>query len=130
MHDEGQLILSYEFNIRVGEQTGKAGMSYFQGDPYAVFLFIASTKGIVKWVFGRELLRGGGHGQVIVAHHRDMVIITLRGPNGTAPVIFEKKYIDAFIEDIYRLVPEGEESNFLDIEGEYKELLAVEESED
>lgn len=131
MEDDGHLILSYEFDIKVGEQTGKAGMSYFQGDPYTVFLFIASTRGVIKWVFARDLLRGGGEGQVVVAHHDDMVIITLRGNDGnSAPVVFSKPAIDAFIKVIYKMVEEGKESDYLNLDEEYEQLLAWEENED
>lgn len=130
MEDDGNLILSYEFDIRVGEQNGKAGMSYFQGDPYTVFLFIATKQGMVKWEFARDLLLGGGEGQVTVAHHKNIVTITLRGEDGkSAPIVFDKSAIDAFVRVIYNMVEAGEESKYIDIDGEYEELLAWEEND-
>lgn len=113
------LILANKFEVRVGEQVGEAGLSYFTGDPYAIYLVVNSTSGPVPWIFSRELLKGGGEGDVKVFHYEDMTTITLSSGDGSATLIFNRFEFLKYITAIYLMVPEGSESDLIDWDAEF-----------
>ncbi len=108
------LMLSNYFEVKVKDQTGQVAMSYFTGDPYAVYLIVNSTQGLVPWVFSRELMRGGGDGDVTVLHQEDTSTITVRNDGKQETLTFDKKALEDYSRAIYRMVPEGAESLFID----------------
>ncbi|WP_238608184.1 SsgA family sporulation/cell division regulator [Amycolatopsis sp. Poz14] len=89
-------------------------------DPYAVTLALSRDPSLA-WLLGRELLRDGltaevGAGAVRVAPSADFLALGLSCPCCGQPVglTFFRQPIAAFVELVFRLVPEGRESDRLD----------------
>lgn len=105
-----------------GKTNGQHFRSTFvfdSADPYAVNLTIDAAPPIV-WTFGRELLSGGGTGNVIVKHSPDTTYITLRSNDGCATLEFSRFDIASFVYGTYAIVPEGTESQHIDWEREFE----------
>ncbi len=93
---------------------GMAALTYLDDDPYAVMMTIHTGETPVIWSFARELLKGGGIGDVKVKRVKEKVAVMLSSPSGIATLIFKRKDIDAFVHMMYVVVPDGEESDRID----------------
>jgi hypothetical protein len=121
MMDEAAVVLSAEF-------------VYTTADPYAVEVtFNTGLDGAVVWTFSRELLKSGltqlsGDGDVkigpagLIQDKSSMfsltgagklISMTLTSPYGVANFVMNEKLVNAFVDDIYTLVPVGEELEYL-----------------
>jgi len=106
---------------------------YSSESPYAVTARFRTSDGDVQWVFGRDLLAEGltgpaGEGDVTVwpspgASGDDVVCLALESPSGGALLEADPLHVRGFLEDTYRLVPAGSESDLLDLDAEIAALL-------
>jgi hypothetical protein len=103
---------------------------YETDDPFAVRLTIAFGDERITWTFSRDLLTVGmtaaaGRGDVIVAPAVDdsRVLIALLPPAGSAVLSIDRDAICRFLAATHLLVPEGTESDHLDIDDVLAQLL-------
>ena len=107
---------------------------YSREDPYAVR--IALHVGLdepVEWVFVRDLLSmdiGGreGIGDVHVwpsagSEGGSVLNIELSSPFGQAHLEAPAREVSDFLRRTYRIVPDGQESDYIDVEAELNDLL-------
>jgi len=109
-----------------------ASLRYRVDDPYAIRMsFHASLDDPVEWLFARELLAVGvqtatGDGDVRVwpasAGDRDVLNISLSSPFGQAHFEASLAAVSAFLRRTYDVVPLGREADFVDVEGELRDL--------
>jgi Streptomyces sporulation and cell division protein, SsgA len=106
-----------------------ASLHYSAGDPYAVTLaFDVIPDETVEWVLARELLAGGtkgpeGIGDVRIwpgdgADTHGVLNIELSSPYGQARFEAPAADVAAFLARAYQLVPEGCETDHVDIDAE------------
>ncbi|MFE1953020.1 MULTISPECIES: spore wall synthesis regulator SsgD [Streptomyces] len=110
-----------------------ATLHYDLHDPFAVrmsFPASATLEGVeVCWTFSRELLAAGvvdavGAGDVRVRPYGyDRTELEFHAVEGTAIVHIRTGELRRFLGDTDALVPVGEESAFLDVDGDLAELL-------
>jgi hypothetical protein len=110
-----------------------ASLSYCAEDPYAIRMaFHVGTDDPVEWIFSRELLAEGmdgpaGEGDVHVwpgtDHGLGVLNIALSSPFGHAHFEAPITAIGDFLSRTFRVIPAGQESNFIDIDSELDELL-------
>ena len=114
-----------------------ASLSYTCEDPYAIRVaFHVGLDEPVEWIFARELLNKGmdareGHGDVKVwptSESADgspalVLNIELASPFGRAHFEAPVAEISDFLQRTYRLVPEGRESEHVDVEAGLTDLL-------
>lgn len=108
-------------------------LSYEAADPYAVHaVFRTGQSEGVEWVFARELLANGatrptGQGDVRVWPAADsfggQVHIALASPDGEALLAAPAVELVEFVHRTYELVPEGQETLHLDVDGAITALL-------
>jgi hypothetical protein len=112
-------------------------LSYIREDPYAVQ--IALHVGLdepVEWVFARDLLSMdiGGREAIGEVHvwrsagseggEPDSVLnIELSSPFGQAHLEAPVREVSDFLRRTYRIVPDGQESDYIDVEAELNDLL-------
>lgn len=109
-------------------------MLYSASDPYALTAeFHTGVDETVRWVFARELLTTGvhcpaGEGDVRVwpsfSSGVDVVYVALASPDGQALLEAPARALEAFLARTYQLVPEGTESQHVDVDAYLAELLA------
>lgn len=109
-----------------------AGLRYRGDDPYAIRMsFHVGMNDPVEWLFARDLLAVGmqtpvGEGDVRVwptpAHGPDVVNISLSSPFGRAHFEASQAALSGFLLRTYEAVPLGRESDFIEIEGELRDL--------
>jgi hypothetical protein len=114
----------------------EACFRYDPKDPYAItVVFQAETTdgSLACWVFGRELLAAGldksaGLGDVRLKPRwrpwGRVVMFSLSAPDGQARLKARRRVLARLLEQAYSLVPRGEESDHLDIDGCIAKLLA------
>lgn len=114
-----------------------AGLHYRADDPYAVRIaFHAGGQEPVEWSVGRELLAMGvsgpaGLGDVKVWPSAESVSglrgavlnIELSSPFGEARFEALAREVSGFLRRAYQLVPEGTESEWIDLEGKLADLF-------
>jgi hypothetical protein len=110
-----------------------ASLCYTADDPYAIRMaFHVGTDEPVEWIFSRELLAAGmdgpaGEGDVHVwpglDHGLDLLNIALSSPFGHAHFEAPVSAIADFLARTFAVIPAGEESAFINIDGELDELL-------
>ncbi|GAA2302170.1 SsgA family sporulation/cell division regulator [Streptomyces kunmingensis] len=110
-----------------------ATLGYDVRDPFAVrmsFPAPATLEGVdVCWTFARELLTSGmtetaGAGDVRVRPYGyDRTVLEFHAAEGTAIVHIRTGEIQRFLSDTTALVPVGEESLHVDLDGDLAELL-------
>jgi hypothetical protein len=126
-----------------------ASLYYSGRDPYAVRMaFHVGTDEPVEWIFARDLLAAGidsrqGDGDVHVwpsaqscaetdgldtigaaeAADGEVLNIELSSPFGQAHFEAPTQAMAAFLDRTYQIVPEGQESDYIDIETELNDLL-------
>jgi hypothetical protein len=113
-----------------------AHLQYRVDDPFAVEAqFDVGDGPPVRWLFARDLLdlglvQAAGEGDVHVVPSRDplglpTVQLHLSSPDGMAVLEAAADDVLAFLEQCYLLVPPGEESRHLDVDGTLERLLQV-----
>jgi hypothetical protein len=110
-----------------------ATLSYLPCDPYAVRVaFHTGTAETVEWTFARSLISDGvthpvGDGDVQVwptdGAEQPGVCLALSSPSGQAVFEAPLPRIVAFLAKTYTVVPNGAESDFVDVDAELASLL-------
>jgi hypothetical protein len=123
-----------------------ASLHYTRQDPYAVKMaFHVGTGEPVEWTLARELLAAALHsregigdvqiwpsvapgdpeaGMEGTASGRGIVNIAMTSPFGHAQFEAPAPAIAAFLRRTYQIVPEGQETNYIDFDAELAELLS------
>jgi hypothetical protein len=119
-----------------------ASLYYSGSDPYAIRMaFHVGMDEPVEWIFARDLLAAGltsreGGGDVRVwpsaaadaddeaGMDGDVLNIELSSPFGQAHFEAPVEEMREFLQRTYRIVPAGNEGNFVDLEGELNDLLS------
>jgi Streptomyces sporulation and cell division protein, SsgA len=109
-----------------------ASLCYRGDDPYAIRMaFHVGMDGPVEWIFARDLLAVGmqtpaGEGDVRVwpapALDQDVLNISLSSPFGQAHFEVSLAALSDFLLRTFEVVPLGREGDFIDIEGELRDL--------
>lgn len=120
--NDDALILVREFKIQVGDIDTMVSISYITTDPYAVVLTIPDARGSIMWTFSRDLLKGGGEGDVKVTHGLTLTKIELSNTKQTATLTFNKYEVDTFLRMVYAMVKDGDESRQIDWDKELSRL--------
>ncbi|MHB1430760.1 MAG: SsgA family sporulation/cell division regulator [Streptosporangiaceae bacterium] len=110
-----------------------ASLDYCAEDPYAIKMaFHVGTDEPVEWIFARELLAAGlqapaGEGDVQVwpqdGDASDILNIALSSPFGEAHFQAPKGATAEFLRSTYQIIPEGSETDFLNVDSELEDLL-------
>lgn len=110
-----------------------ADLSYTADDPYAIRVaFHVADDEPVEWIFARELFTVGmvrrvGDGDVTVWPDRTRsertLGLRLASPFGRATFEIPLTPVADFLHRTYDLVPAGEETTFVDLDGELDEVL-------
>ena len=109
-----------------------ATLNYRGDDPYAIRVsFHVGMDDPVEWIFARDLLAVGmqtpaGEGDVRVwpaAPGQDVLNLSLSSPFGQAHFEAPLAALSGFLLRTFEVVPPGRECDFIDIEGELKELI-------
>lgn len=112
-----------------------ATILYDSKDPYAVRLELATgtEKGTIAWVFARSLLLEGtskatGEGDVHVwpvlnGHSTALAFLSLSSPGGSALFEMDMTNLVEFLGRTLALVPEGRESEHVNLDEELASLL-------
>jgi len=114
-----------------------ASIAYSREDPYAVHIaFHVGLDEPIEWTFARDLLSAGieereGLGDVTVwlsagsdsGGPGSVLNLELSSPFGRAHFEVPARSISDFLRRTYRLVPDGEESEHIDVEAGLKDLL-------
>lgn len=95
--------------------------TYDPRDPYAMKLTVASAGVFVEWVFARDLLRDGldtvaGQGDVALFPDSGAVVIELHSIEGSFRLECARQGVQRFVADMYETVPEGSESDNVDVD--------------
>ncbi len=107
-------------------------LRYSAADPYAVRAVFSGDGMEVEWVFARDLLRTGlstpiGDGDVHVwpswGTGRELVMISLTSPDGQAVLEASADDVRTFLDRTAVVVPDGEESLYLDLDAAVARLL-------
>lgn len=102
-----------------------ATLTYSVSEPFAVSALFRTADGDITWVFARTLLDEGltesvGEGDVVIwpAHDDDgqTVCISLCSPGGNALLEADADEIRRFLDQSYRLVARGQESEHIDVD--------------
>jgi Streptomyces sporulation and cell division protein, SsgA len=108
-------------------------LRYSAADPYAVRAVFSGDGMEVEWVFARELLRAGltcptGDGDVHVwpswGTGRELLMISLSSPDGQAVLEAGAEDVRNFLDRTTVVVPDGEESSYLDMDAALAKLLS------
>ncbi|MEW1773317.1 SsgA family sporulation/cell division regulator [Streptomyces sp. NPDC086777] len=113
----------------------QAVLRYDTDDPYAVrAVFHPPGQGrTVEWFFGRDMLaealggrtgRGDVHMWPDVDSGRDVVLVALCSPGGSALLRLPARGVESFLRETWSAVPSGAESDRLDLDAELAQLLA------
>jgi hypothetical protein len=124
-----------EFVDPQGEATSiEADLVFDPADPYAITMVFRTGAQEVHWTFGRELMVEGryeptGDGDVHVwpclsSEGTAVVIVELCSPDGELLVQAPSRSVDHFVANMLRSVPDGQESAFVDFDGELSALLS------
>ena len=107
-----------------------AHLRYDVRDPFAVCVsFDAGTSERIEWTFARELLDQGlwrptGDGDVRIWPRGGSVFLALCSPSGRAVLETMRPAIADFVTRTQRLVPVGNEEQFVDLDRELNTLLS------
>jgi hypothetical protein len=108
-------------------------LRYSASDPYAVRAVFSGEGMEVEWVFARDLLRKGltspvGDGDVHVwpswGTGRELLMISLTSPDGQAVLEATANDVRTFLDRTAIVVPDGDESSYLDLDAALERLLA------
>ena len=112
-----------------------ASLYYSSDDPYAIRIaFHVGLDEPVEWIFARDLLAAGvnareGNGDVTVWPSKgasgagQVLNIELSSPFGQAHFEAPIKEISDFLKRTHAVVPAGDETDFVDVDGELNDLI-------
>ncbi|WP_051165852.1 SsgA family sporulation/cell division regulator [Amycolatopsis orientalis] len=107
----------------------RADLEYDPADPFAVSVGYHAGGGVVRWLFGRDLLADGllapaGDGDVQVRPAADdsRVLVELNAPDGSAVLEAAANEIADFLDRTYDEVPVGSEDRCFDFDEELAKL--------
>lgn len=107
----------------------RADLEYDPADPFAVCVGYHAGGGVVRWLFGRDLLADGllapaGDGDVRVRPAADdsRVLVELNAPDGSAILEAAANELADFLDRTYDEVPVGTEDNLFDFDAELAKL--------
>ncbi len=96
-------------------------------DPIAVKMTMEDVNGPVSWTYARDLLRGGGEGDVVVTYRpTSEVYIKLRSPDGEVTIAYDGGEIWKYLVKTYQKVSGENESAMIDWDSEFIFLLDTE----
>lgn len=106
-------------------------MAYTENDPLAVTFSFSHGDTFVSWDFARDLLfeafgeGSAGQGDIILGLVEDETLIfTLNDSEGNwTTFFFPASEVKIFLEQTEEMVPYGDESRFLDIDGEWEAFV-------
>jgi hypothetical protein len=110
-----------------------ATLVYDVRDPFAVSATFSTGDGDITWVFARDLLRDGlvdavGEGDIVIrpAHpsRGSLVLLTLSSPSGSARLEGDRDMLREFVNEIFDVLPEGDEWQHIQVDRVIDELLA------
>ena len=105
-------------------------LRYDVRDPFAVCVsFDAGAADRIEWTFARELLEQGlwqpaGDGDVRISPKGARLVLSLCSPSGRAILETSRGPVAEFVARTQRLVPNGHESAFVDLDRELNALLS------
>lgn len=112
-----------------------AVLGYRRSDPFAVAMTFITEQGDLVWTFGRDLLAHGiaapvGEGDVHVSpaiglSGTAMVSIELSSPDGHLVLQARSTDVMNFVSRSFALVPDGDESDWFDVDMLISQVLAV-----
>lgn len=111
-----------------------ATLTYSVTEPFAVSALFRTSDGDINWVFARELLEDGltdsvGDGDVVIwpAHdaNGEIICISLCSPGGNALLEADTDEIREFLDDSYRVVQRGRESEHVDIDRFLDQIFSI-----
>lgn len=109
-----------------------ATLRYETADPFAVEATFRAGEEAISWVLGRDLLSDGlhrdcGEGDVrvwpTVDRGRDVVMLQLTSPDGSALLAADASGLESFLSRTYDAVPLGAEGAHLDVDTALAQLL-------
>src|SRR3954468_19291496 len=136
MHPHVDVEASVQLRLVVADADAvplPVSLRYCATDPYAVRAVFSGDGMEVEWVFARDLLRSGltspvGEGDVHVwpswGTGRELLMISLTSPDGQAVLEAGAQDVRSFLDRTTAVVPEGEESEHLDLDAALARLLA------
>lgn len=121
------------FAILYGQETPLlTRWTYQADDPFAVMMSISRPSGRwIDWLMSRDLLVEGlnhpaGIGDVRLTPFRDeefdVVEIRIGDEEGFAALEFDRDLLERFLDATYDIVPDGAESNMINIEAELEKV--------
>src|SRR3954471_9119529 len=136
MHPHVDVEASVQLRLVVADADAvplPVSLRYCATDPYAVRAVFSGDGMEVEWVFARDLLRSGltspvGEGDVHVwpswGTGRELLMISLTSPDGQAVLEAGAHDVRSFLDRTTAVVPEGDESQHLDLDAALARLLA------
>jgi hypothetical protein len=107
----------------------QVSLEYDTAEPFAVTTGYLTGRGVVRWMFSRDLLADGllaatGDGDVTVTPSVDpaMVVFELNAPDGSAVLEAPAQELAAFLDHTYEVVPQGDESEWFDFDLELTKM--------
>ncbi|WP_051791434.1 SsgA family sporulation/cell division regulator [Amycolatopsis jejuensis] len=107
----------------------RADLEYDPSDPFAVSVGYHAGGGVVRWLFGRDLLADGllapsGDGDVRVRPAADdsRIVVELNAPDGSAVLEAAASELADFLDRTYDEVPAGDEGSWFDFDDELAKL--------
>lgn len=112
----------------------EASFSYDSTDPYAVTMAFHTGDTLIPWQFARDLLDRGltmpyGDGDVHLWPSLDyqghaVLVIELSSDTGEFRAQARSRDVMRFLQRSYEIVPEGQESEYVDLDGLVADLMS------
>ena len=107
-------------------------LEYRAEEPYAIRATFRTGITDIEWMFARDLLleglqRPSGEGDVVMwpERHDDvpLLLIALNSPSGQAVLECDSAHVELFMRRTFQIVPIGEETASMDIDGTIAAIL-------
>jgi hypothetical protein len=108
-------------------------LEYRAEEPYAVRATFRTGVADIEWMFARDLMleglqRPSGEGDIVIwpeNHGRiPLILLALNSPSGQAVLECDRAHIELFLRRTFDIVPVGEESTTIDLDGCIQALLS------